>query len=264
MEKPKNINEYKVWLHNVIGIPFTGKEQSYYETVSGIIKTDIERSAFWTEFINKIESFNNEYYLEKDGYHLTVANYRPEILVKSYDSMLNKAYRKNVILNRNWPGPPKDDWINSKNWLTKTNDIIRTSFVVKYLDGIEFMIDRLTRYCKELGLKNDVSFEARDEGYYAVHYYIYLPISIPNEDWISEKKTISFEIQLTTQLQDVIKKLTHLHYENRRVRIDRPDKKWQWNYKSEEFSANYLGHILHYIEGMIMEIRENQTKKIEL
>lgn len=262
MEKPKDIDEYKIWFSDVTGIPFTGKEQSYYETVSRIIKDEVERSNFWTEFLNLIESYNNEYYLLMNGYNLTAPNYKPEILVKSYDSMVNKAYRKNVILNKKWPKPPEDNWVTSKNWLTTTNDIIRTSYVVKYLDGIEFMIERLQKLCGKLSLKDSVSFEARDEGYYAVHYYVYLPISVPNEDWFSETKTILFEIQLTTQLQDVIKKLTHLHYENRRVRLKKPDKKWQWNYKSEEFSANYLGHILHYIEGMIMEIRENQNKQI--
>ena len=28
-----------------------------------------------------------------------------------------------------------------------------------------------------------------------------------------------------------------------------------------EFAANYLGHVLHYVEGMIMDIREKQEKK---
>ena len=36
------------------------------------------------------------------------------------------------------------------------------------------------------------------------------------------------------------------------------EKIWQWNYKSDEFAANYLGHILHYVEGMIIEIRDKK------
>ena len=40
--------------------------------------------------------------------------------------------------------------------------------------------------------------------------------------------------------------------------------KWQWDYKSDEFSANYLGHILHYVEGMIVEIREKQKKEEQI
>ena len=69
----------------------------------------------------------------------------------------------------------------------------------------------------------------------------------------------SFEIQVTTQLQDVILKLTHKIYEDRRQKgKDDSNKMWQWDYESEEFSANYLGHVLHYIEGMIMGVREKQ------
>jgi hypothetical protein len=34
-------------------------------------------------------------------------------------------------------------------------------------------------------------------------------------------------------------------------------------YRTEEFRANYLGHILHYIEGMIIDIRDKQKKENE-
>ena len=68
-------------------------------------------------------------------------------------------------------------------------------------------------------------------------------------------------MQITTQLQEVIRKLLHKHYESRRKRTTPDELKWQWDYKSDEFSANYLGHILHYIEGMIMEVRDKQEGK---
>lgn len=38
------------------------------------------------------------------------------------------------------------------------------------------------------------------------------------------------------------------------------DIKWQWDYESDEFIPNYLGHILHYIEGMIMEVRKREVQ----
>ncbi len=42
----------------------------------------------------------------------------------------------------------------------------------------------------------------------------------------------------------------------RRKLLKPPDTKWQWDYKGDEFATNYLGHILHYVEGMIMDVRE--------
>jgi hypothetical protein len=54
---------------------------------------------------------------------------------------------------------------------------------------------------------------------------------------------------------------TPKYYEQRRTRLEKPDDKWQWNYKSDEFSPYYIGHIIHYIDGTIMEIRDKE--KIE-
>ena len=66
------------------------------------------------------------------------------------------------------------------------------------------------------------------------------------------------EIQITTQLQEVIRRLLHKYYERQRSGRSTSDLKWQWDYKSDEFAANYLGHILHYVEGMIMDVRDKR------
>ena len=103
--------------------------------------------------------------------------------------------------------------------------------------------------------------EAREEGYYAAHLYVQREFEIPRIDWDTDKVDISIEIQVTTQLQDAIRKLLHKHYEERRKQVTDDDMKWQWDYKSDEFAANYLGHILHYVEGTIVEIREKQKEE---
>ncbi len=46
--------------------------------------------------------------------------------------------------------------------------------------------------------------------------------------------------------------------EETRMKLKRTDKIWQWDYKCDEFLPNYLGHIIHYIEGMIMEVRDRK------
>lgn len=120
---------------------------------------------------------------------------------------------------------------------------------------------KLVGVCEQHDVTCENSFEARDEGYYALHIYAVKEFEIPKLDWNTEKKNISIEFQITTQLQDVIGNLTHWHYERRRMGTKSREKKWQWDYKSEEFTTNYLGHILHYVEGMIMEVRENQSKR---
>ncbi len=71
---------------------------------------------------------------------------------------------------------------------------------------------------------------------------------------------LNVEIQITTQIQEIIKVLLHKHYEENRKTTVPKDYKWQWDYKSPEFSSNYLGHIIHYVEGMIVEIRDKESR----
>ena len=52
--------------------------------------------------------------------------------------------------------------------------------------------------------------------------------------------------------------MTHKAYERRRTRLFTPHNKWQWDYKSKEFAPNYIGHIIHYVEGTIMDIRDKE------
>jgi len=68
----------------------------------------------------------------------------------------------------------------------------------------------------------------------------------------------SIEFQVNTEIQDLIVDLTQKYYEERRMRLKKIGAIWQWDYKCEEFLPNYLGHIIHYIEGMIMEVRERE------
>ena len=146
-------------------------------------------------------------------------------------------------------------------WFERINDIVRSLLVVKYLDGVTFAADQIAEIAKALGTTCNIELKAREEGYYAAHLYFPVACEIPREDWDTEEVTISVELQITTQVQEVIRKLLHAYYEERRVTREQEGATWQWNYKSPEFAANYLGHVLHYVEGMIMDIRKKQVRK---
>jgi len=67
------------------------------------------------------------------------------------------------------------------------------------------------------------------------------------------------EVQVTTSIKEVIKKLLHTFYEDSRKSPRPPSiEEISWNYRSPQFNAAYLGHILHYVEGMIIEVRDQQ------
>jgi hypothetical protein len=260
--KPKDICEYKEWLKEKHNIEISDRTKNRYESVTSKSKQELETSELWTKLFEKLKEYDDEYKLIKDGYPLLWYEHKPVIDIKPYDSFLLKAFRKNVLQNENWPNEPKGGWILPNNWFIKINDILRTLFVVKYLDGVEFLIEKIKTYCEQNNRECEVTLEAREEGYYAAHLYTKREFEIPRETWDTEKINMTIEIQVTTQLQENIRRLLHKYYEQRRKLIKEEEIKWQWNYKGDEFVANYLGHILHYVEGMIMEIRERQKEKM--
>ncbi|MFW9897565.1 MAG: hypothetical protein ACFFD7_17300, partial [Candidatus Thorarchaeota archaeon] len=202
-----------------------------------------------------------EYEIE-NGYKLLLnPNEKREVYIKPYESFLNKTFRQNVLNNKLWPNVPTKGWIIPDVWFERINDIIRTSFVVKYLDGVEFLIRKIKDLCETHNIKCESTYMESMEGYYAAHVYIIQVFEIPPFKLETKFINLKIELQITTQLQEVIRTLLHKHYEKRRLKIKKEKLKWQWDYKSNEFATNYLGHILHYIEGMIMDIRERMSKE---
>jgi hypothetical protein len=257
-EKPKDVRTYIKWLKDKHGIQISPATKKYYESVTYKVKRDFEQSPFWTQVTGNLKTYDEEY-LARTGYRLLVP-VTPEVLIKPYGSFFEKTRRKNVVENKVWPNSPPDGWILPTNWYSRINDIVRTLFVVKYLDGPQFLAEKVRSLCGQLGLDFEMSYEARVDGYYAVHLSARRTFEIPKPTYNTERVDVSVEIQISTQLQEVIRKMLHKYYKGRRAGTPN-GVDWQWDYKGEEFAANYLGHILHYVEGMIMEIREKQGEK---
>jgi hypothetical protein len=262
MDKPGNLPEYEKWLKEHFNFEMTPREKMYYEQVVVRMKADFENSGFWTQLLVILDDLKDKYLLDR-GYELYASPYPPVVHTKPFESFFLKTFRKNILLNDQWPKPPVNGWIIPSNWLTRTSDVLRTLLVVKFLDGVEYVSEALKDFCNGASVPCRVDFEAREEGYYAAHFYAINVFEIPRRNWDTETIPVETEIQVTTQLQESIRRLLHHYYETRRVsggNKEKDVKKWQWDYKSEEFATNYLGHILHYVEGMIMEIRDKQER----
>lgn len=259
--KPQNMKEYERWLREKHKVEISNTTRTYYESVVNTIKRNFEKSDFWIQLTGNLQNYNDEYYV-KTGYFLFWPELETDLNIKPFKSFLSKTFRKNILENECWPNEPYGGWILPNNWFTRISDIVRTMFVVKFLDGVKFTIDKIKSMCEQCNIEEcKVSYEAREDGYYAAHLYPKKEFEIPRITWDTEKIDVRIEIQITTQVQEVIRKLLHKYYEVKRERIKREDLKWQWDYKGDEFVANYLGHILHYVEGMIMEIREKQMEE---
>lgn len=262
-KKPEDIEGYKKWLEDNHGVRIDIEIENYYNAVTKKIKYEFENSDFWLQLNDNLNEFNIEYEIETKYKLLLNPNEEHEIYIKPIKSLLNKTYRQNILNNKLWPEPLKPNWILPDNWFETINDIIRTSFAVKYLDGVEFLIKKIKELCKNLDIKCESTYQENMEGYYAAHVYIIKSFEIPPLKFDTKLVNVKIEIQITTQLQEVIRTLLHKHYERRRVKTKKAKLKWQWDYTSDEFATNYLGHILHYIEGMIMDIRKKVSKEDE-
>jgi hypothetical protein len=255
--RPLNLAAYKDWLRTEHGVEVDERAATYYESVALKLREDFERSEFWQRLLVELAEFDAEYQV-RTSYVLLMTKDRPRVLEKSFDSFFLKTFRRNVRDNLGWPNPPKGGWLLPDNWYERVNDIVRTSLVVKYLDGVEFLAEKVVSLASECGLRCTSALEARMEGYYAAHISVRGETVVPKLNWETTTLRTMNEIQVTTQLQDVIRRLLHRYYDDRRS-APRSQEKWQWEYESDEFLANYLGHILHYVEGMIMEVRERQS-----
>lgn len=259
-EKPKDEREFLIWFSEKFN--YNNKDYSnYYNQVTNNLKENFCNSQFWIGVNRLIKEWDNQYFSEY-GVNLFTSDVAPSVVVKPLNSLLNKAYRKNVLNNDRYPNEPKDGWITPENWFDKIHDIIRTSFVVKYLDGVKFVESKLKELAHNNGIEDAFlcDYEARDDGYYAAHAGISLSIDLLTKSWKMEKHTIAVEMQITTELQEMIKALLHKYYEKNRTTVFPKDYKWQWDYRNEQFVPNYMGHIAHYLEGMIVEIRDKQNK----
>jgi len=263
-DAPANIDAYKMWASQKFGKILDDKIQNHYDSVTLQIEDQFENSAFWINFTKNFKNYNDTYLLHSEGYDLFIDLNKPKLYRKSYESFIEKTFRKNVLDNDQFPKERKDGWITPDNWFSRVHDILRTQIIVKYLDGVDFIIKEFIRVCEENDLEYDISYEARDEGYYAVHLNSTHNLKILGYDLDLISCPITVEIQIRTQLQEVIKNLLHTYYETKRLTPLEEKmeyrKDWKWDYKCDEFATNYLGHILHYVEGMIMEIREKQMR----
>lgn len=256
IEKPSNLDEFQIWFKNKFDFN-KNKYDYYYSIATEKMRSNIESTTFWKKLLNELKEANDRYLMDKKV-NLLHPSDCPKIYIKPLDSLIIKAYRKNILNNKNFPDPPNNGWITHNNWFQTINDIARTTITVKYLDGVQFLINEVEMLAKMYQHEFKYSFEAREEGYYAAHTNTSFDMEIPDNNFQPYMGKVNLEIQITTQIQEIIKTLLHKHYEENRKKTIPQDYKWQWDQKSPEFTSNYLGHIIHYVEGMIVEIRDKE------
>lgn len=254
-EKPDYRDQYATWLRERHRVD-TSMHRKHYESAVSQIEEQFGSCPFWVSIKDSLTEIDAKYQL-LNGVPL-ISDVSPKIYRKSYDSFLNKSYRVNVLNNESWPDQPTGGWLLPPDWYSRVGDIVRTTLVVRYLDGVQFLLDQIKELAKTKKVDIEFSLEARPEGYYAAHMSYGRDTRITTLQWGEETRFINFEIQISTGIKQLIKSLIHKYYQDQRLAEAREPWEWQWDYKSDEFIASYLGHVIHYLEGMIVEVRDRQ------
>lgn len=252
-----------------------GRAERWYEIVTEAAARRLDESDFWRELHERLPEWDAAFQADNGGYSLAEPLMQPkQISTKSFQSVLNKSYRQNVLNNREWPNPPKrpqniepdyeedasDDialWFGPHNWLPEFPDIFRTRLTATYFDGVRYLAEKV----KELALLTTpqspkLSFRASHDGYHAAHLIVFHKLGTldyENRDPISV--FVQLEIQVTTTIQSTITNMLHRIYEDWRITGIPSD--WEWDHRGSAFAVNYLGSTLHYLEGMIVMAREH-------
>ena len=254
--KPATLSEYLSWAKGELGIDHTEATQRWYKSNATAALNAASAHPFFRDLDSLLRSATVAY---KEKYNTGLMMQGSlELQIKSYESALQKSFRINISRNNKFPAPPKDGWLTPDRWFERLNDIVRGMLVAKYIDGPGFLLSRFQQHAEEVGLQSHSATPYSENGYYAHHFYVHIPVEITTTSWEGTFVQMSTEIQVTTQLQEVMRALTHRFYSQEKER-QREDN-WKWDYSSDKFKASYLGHTLHLLEGIIVELRRRSIK----
>ncbi len=263
MGKPRTIAEYIEWARSTLSVDFDDtRSKNLYTTNLQFIFNTVSEHIFFRELDGQLAQWSEEYE-NKTSSQLLMDKSTFALLIKNYESAVDKSFRNNIILNENFPKPPKKGWVTPENLFKCLNDGVRGALVCKFIDGPSFLSKKLTEDSTKLGLKSRRYSQERDEGYYAYHFYAEFKVDLLDKNWQKQESEVEIEIQITTQLQEVLRSLTHQFYEQKRLQPESDKSKWKWDYMSNQFRTSYLSHTLHLLEAIIVQARDHSREVSE-
>ena len=261
--KPGSWGEFIVWATDQ-GFEVRDDEATkrHFDTLQVVLLNDIQKHPFFTQLSEALLAAEERYKARTSNPLLLEGNLAEfSLQTKSYASTIDKAYRHNVAWNGKWPKPPKAGWVLPTNWHSIFDDLLRGTIVCKYIDGPEAACEAMKSLADKLSIESEFASRQLDEGYYAYHFYAKIPAEISDIAWKKHSVDLKVEVQVTTQLQEAARRLTHEAYAEQRSRLERDRDAWKWEHASDRFRAGYIAHTLHLIEGLIVELRDRRERK---
>lgn len=252
--RPENLHEYADWLWEAHGVE-TALLERQYDRVSLSMATQFEASRFWSALQPALSELSGRYFV-RTGYTMWSSPEPPTVEAKPWQSFWLKTYRRNVLDNDDWPGPPHGGWWLPNTWFSLAKDVVRSRIVVRYLDAVVEVAQLMERFARRLGHGYTTDYEGTESGYYAAHFVVRRRLEIPALAFDTTRVMAPIEITITTEVKSVVQELLHKYYEEARLHPSSDSIDARWNYASDAFRSSYLGHMAHYLEGAIMNLRE--------
>jgi hypothetical protein len=209
---------------------------------------------FWTEAKRRLDQWRTEYRAASEAGLLTEPGL-PNFTAKPESSIRDKVLRRckqkpeylDIALAKT--GPP----------IPHIGDLVRTRVACQYIDGVEFLANKILSLAKEMNLAPKRRREGRIEGYFAQHIIVRQK-AIFRFGGRSELAEVLCEIQVATDLATRMWEASHPLYENTRGDAGDPED-WQWKPNDPRFISNQLGHMIHLADGLLVQLRQSTKKQ---
>jgi hypothetical protein len=209
---------------------------------------------FWSESKHRLDQWRTEYRATTDGDLLSQPGL-PNFTSKPEASIRDKLFRR-CKQNAGYlqkaiekEGPP----------IPRLGDLVRTRVVCRYIDGVEFLANKIMGLAEEMKLSPKRRREGRIEGYFAQHIMV-------NQEVIfrlagsSQLSKVVCEIQIASELATRMWDAAHPLYESARSDATDPED-WQWKPTDPRFISNQLGHMIHLADGLLVQLRQSMNKR---
>jgi hypothetical protein len=267
--KPEFGPRYFEWLEETWHGDLRELREGRYLHQQADLRQAFESSDYWREVSMRLDDWAETYRQDTKAALFQSPPTLPKLALKPWPSFLSRTWRENVSTNENWPEPPDGGWWLPDNWLERAWDVVRTRLVVRYMDGVRMLASRLVECAEAHPFELPARYEpeAKQNGYYAFHVYVRQPFAVVEEDTPLEcdsklERCSEIEIQVMTQLAEVISELTHTYYEN--ARLDAPGGMPPlWDEDIDEAQAFALSHQSSAIELQMMSLRARIREKTD-
>lgn len=216
---------------------------------------EVSVGPFWAEAEHRLDQWRTEYRSTNDGDLLSRPGL-PKFESKSENSIRDKVFRRcrekadyiKTAIQRE--GPP----------IPRIGDLVRTRIACRYIDGVEFLANKILALAEEMSLSSRRRREGRIEGYFAQHITVQQQV-IFRLAGHTELATIICEIQLASEMATRMWEAAHPLYEDARRDHAEPED-WQWKPTNPQFISSQLGHMIHLADGLLVQLRQSNKRKV--